>query len=145
MVDLLNARLADAIDLFNMTKQAHWNVKGPNFIALHELFDDIAERIEAHADLIAERAVILGGIAQGPSQAVGEASTLEPYPRDLQDANGTVDRLSAALAAFGANVRKAIDAADEAGDQDTADLFTEVSRAIDKDVWFVEAHSARYA
>jgi len=143
MVELLNSRLADAIDLFNMTKQAHWNVKGPNFIALHELFDDVAERLEDHVDLIAERAVILGGIAQGTTQAVGENTSLTPFPRDLQGANAVVDRLSSALADFGGNVRDAIDAADDAGDKDTADLFTEVSRAVDKDVWFVEAHLAR--
>lgn len=143
MVDLLNARLADAIDVFNMTKQAHWNVKGPNFIALHELFDEVAERVEEHVDLIAERAVILGGIARGTTQAVAEKTSLEPYPVDLQASMGTVDRLSSALAAFGANIRQAIDAADEAGDKDTADLFTEVSRAVDKDVWFIEAHAAR--
>ncbi len=142
MVDLLNARLADAIDAHNMVKQAHWNVKGPNFIALHELFDEVADRLIEYVDTIAERAVILGGIAQGTTQAVGANTSLTPYPLELQNSGKTVETLSNALADFGAKVRSSIDAADEVGDKDTADLFTEVSRGVDKDVWFISAHAS---
>ena len=140
MIAQLNARLADALDLKLAVKQAHWNVKGQGFIALHELFDAIATRVEAHGDDLAERAVMLGGIAAGTSQIVAKESTLEPYPADITDQTAHVTALSDRLAAFGKAVRAAIDEADEAGDKDTADLFTGISRAIDKDLWFVEAH-----
>jgi starvation-inducible DNA-binding protein len=139
-VELLNARLADCIDLQTQTKQAHWNVKGLNFIALHELFDGINEEVEDHVDDIAERAVQLGGLAEGTARVVAKRSTLHEYPANAVGGHSHVDALSAALAAFGTAVRKAIDQANELGDLDTADLFTEVSRGIDKWLWFVEAH-----
>jgi starvation-inducible DNA-binding protein len=140
MVTLLNYRLADALDLYLQTKQAHWNVKGPSFIALHELFDSVAEHVEAQSDTLAERAVALGGVAEGTLQAVSERSTLAAYDRALVSGMGHVRALSDALAAYGKAIRAAIAAADEVGDADTADLFTEVSREVDKDLWFVEAH-----
>jgi starvation-inducible DNA-binding protein len=140
MVTLLNHRLADALDLYLQTKQAHWNVKGPSFIALHELFDSVAEHVEAQSDTLAERAVALGGVAEGTLQAVSERSTLAAYDRALVSGMGHVRALSDALAAYGKAIRAAIAAADEVGDADTADLFTEVSREVDKDLWFVEAH-----
>jgi len=140
LVKLLNERLADTIDLFNQLKQAHWNVKGPSFIALHELFDDIAERIESWSDDIAERAVQLGGMVDGTSQTVAHRSTLAAYDTSITDGLAHVDAVSSALAKYGAQIRKAIDTADGAGDADTADLFTQISRAVDKDLWFVEAH-----
>lgn len=140
MVPLLNARLADSVDLFDQAKHAHWNVKGPQFIALHQLFDTIAGHLEGFADLIAERAVQLGGIAEGTSQVVAERTSLTPYPLRLTTGRDHVDALSSALADFGGKVRAGIDAADGRGDKDTADLFTEISREIDKDVWFLEAH-----
>ncbi len=140
MVGLLNARLTDAIDFGNMAKQAHWNVKGPSFIALHELFDDVHDHAEAWSDLIAERAVALGGVATGTTQQVGTGTSLSPYPTDLKGGRAHVDALSTALADFGDAIRKAITTADEAGDDDTADLLTEISREVDKDLWFVEAH-----
>ncbi|MDZ4771755.1 MAG: DNA starvation/stationary phase protection protein Dps [Planctomycetota bacterium] len=140
MVALLNARLADTIDLYQQTKQAHWNVKGPSFIALHELFDKIAENVEAGIDDMAERAVALGGVAHGTIQAVSNATTLKPYPTDISKGTDHVDALSSALAAYGKVIRAAIEDADEAGDADTADLFTGISRSIDKQLWFVEAH-----
>ena len=136
-VELLNARLADAIDLQTQIKQAHWNVKGPNFIALHELFDKINEAVEDYVDDIAERAVQLGGVAEGTARTVAGRSSLSEYPGNTVDGPGHVEALSSALAAFGKSVRKAID---EIDDLDTADLFTEVSRGIDKWLWFVEAH-----
>ena len=140
MVTLLNARLADAVDLFGQAKHAHWNVKGPQFIALHQLFDTVAVHLEGHADLLAERAVQLGGIGEGTCQVVAERTSLKPYPLTITAGRDHVDALSSALADFGGKVRAAIDAADGRGDKDTADLFTEISREVDKDVWFLEAH-----
>ena len=140
VVELLNARLADCIDLQTQTKQAHWNVKGPNFIALHELFDQINEDVEDYVDDIAERAVQLGGIAEGTARMVAKRSSLAEYPAMAVDGRSHVEALSSALAAFGAAARKGIDQANELGDLDTADLFTEISRGIDKWLWFVEAH-----
>ena len=140
VIELLNARLADAIDLGTQTKHAHWNVKGPNFIALHELFDQVAEHLEDHIDTIAERVTALGGTARGTLAAVARATTLRPYPEDISDGTAHVDALSAALAAFGAKVRAGIDAATRLADADSADLFTGISRETDKDLWFLEAH-----
>lgn len=139
-VELLNARLADCIDLQTQTKQAHWNVKGPNFIALHELFDKINEDVEDYVDSIAERAVQLGGVAAGTARQVAQRSSLGEYPANAVDGRSHVDALSSALAAFGAAARSAIVQSNELNDLDTADLFTEVSRGIDKWLWFVEAH-----
>lgn len=140
MVELLNGRLADAIDLGAQAKQAHWNVKGPNFIALHELFDDVAEHVEDHIDTLAERITALGGTANGTIAVVSRTTSLKPYPLDITDGAQHVDALSAAVANFGAKVRKAIDESARAGDAGTSDLFTGMSREIDKDLWFLEAH-----
>jgi len=139
-IELLNARLADCTDLQTQTKQAHWNVKGPNFIALHELFDKINEDVEDYVDDIAERAVQLGGVAEGTARMVARKSSLSEYPANTVDGRSHVDALSSALAAFGKSARKGINEANEFGDLDTADLFTEISRGIDKWLWFVEAH-----
>ena len=139
-IALLNERLAECIDLQTQTKQAHWNVKGPNFIALHELFDQVNEAVEDYVDEIAERAVQLGGVAEGTVRIVARRSSLAEYPAGAADGRSHVEALSSALAAFGKQARKAIDDAGEFGDLDTADLFTEVSRGIDKWLWFVEAH-----
>jgi starvation-inducible DNA-binding protein len=140
VVELLNARLADCIDLQTQIKQAHWNIKGPNFIALHELFDKINEEVEDYVDDIAERAVQLGGVAEGTSRMVAKRSSLSEYPANAVDGRSHVEALSSVLAAFGKAARKGIDQANEFSDLDTADLFTEVSRGIDKWLWFVEAH-----
>jgi starvation-inducible DNA-binding protein len=139
-IELLNARLADCKDLQTQTKQAHWNVKGPNFIALHELFDKINEEVDEYVDEIAERAVQLGGVAEGTARMVAKRSSLPEYPANTVEGRAHVEALSSALAAFGKAARKAIVQANEFGDLDTADLFTEVSRGIDKWLWFVEAH-----
>lgn len=141
MIQLLNARLADCKDLQTQVKQAHWNVKGPNFISLHKLFDEINEDVDNYVDEIAERAVQLGGVAEGTARVVAKKSSLPEYPLNAVDGKAHVEALSSALAAFGKLARKAIDESDEAGDANTADLFTEVSRGIDKWLWFVEAHS----
>ena len=140
VIELLNARLADAIDLGAQTKHAHWNVKGPNFIALHELFDKIAESVEDQIDTLAERVTALGGRAHGTIATVARSSSLKPYPEDISDGLAHVDALSAALADYGAKIRAGIDAADKLGDADSADLLTGISRATDKYLWFLEAH-----
>ena len=140
LVGMLNGMLADASDLKSQAKQAHWNVKGMSFIALHELFDDVATAVEAHIDLIAERVTTLGGTAMGTVRLAAENSRLSEYPHEITDGASHVDALSSALADFGKRVRKGIDEAGDLGDQDTADLFTEISREIDKQLWFVEAH-----
>ena len=138
---LLNRRLADAIDLQLQLKQAHWNVKGPHFIGLHELFDKIAEDVETYVDEIAERVVQLGGIAQGTVRAAASRSRLEEYPPTIADGLAHVEAVAKALSAFGREARVSIEEANTLDDADTADLFTEVSRGIDKRLWFVEAHS----
>jgi starvation-inducible DNA-binding protein len=140
VAELLNARLADAIDLGAQSKYAHWNVKGPNFIALHELFDKVAESIEEQIDTIAERVTALGGRAYGTIAAVARTSSLKPYPEEITEGVTHVEALSAALADYGAKLRGAIEAADRLGDADTADLFTGISRQTDKYLWFLEAH-----
>jgi starvation-inducible DNA-binding protein len=140
VTELLNARLADAIDLGAQSKHAHWNVKGPNFIALHELFDKVAESVEDQIDTLAERITALGGRAHGTIATVARNSTLKPYPEDIAEGLAHVDALSAALADYGAKVRAAIGTADRLGDADTADLFTGISRETDKYLWFLEAH-----
>lgn len=140
LVDILNSRLADAIDLQTQAKQAHWNVKGMSFIGLHELFDQVATRVEDYVDSIAERVTALGGTAMGTVRVAAEKSSLQEYPHEITDGADHVDALSTALADFGKRVRENIDDADELEDKDTADLFTEISRGIDKDLWFVEAH-----
>ncbi len=140
LIGLLNARLADASDLKSQAKQAHWNVKGMSFIALHELFDAVATAVDAHVDLIAERITTLGGTAMGTVRLAAENSSLSEYPHEITEGASHVDALSTALADFGKAIRKGIDEAADLGDQDTADLFTEVSREIDKQLWFVEAH-----
>jgi len=139
VVELLNARLADCIDLQTQTKQAHWNVKGPTFIALHELFDKVNEAVEDYVDDLAERTVQLGGVAEGTARTVARRSVLAEYPAKAVEGRSHVEALSSALAAFGKAARQAIEQANELGDLDTADLFTEVSRGIDKWLWFVEA------
>ncbi len=136
----LNQLLADAADITMQAKQAHWAVRGPNFIALHKLFDDVYAHGGEWSDSIAERIAALGGQPHGTLQAAARATRLEPYPLDLVAEKGHVERLSLALAAFGANVRAAIDAFASLGDADSADLATEISREVDKDLWFVEAH-----
>ncbi len=138
--ELMNARLADAIDLQTQMKQAHWNVKGPNFIALHELFDKINAEVEDYVDLIAERIVQLGGVALGTARSVAQRSQQNEYPLTIAAGHDHVDAVSSALATFGKAVRHGIDATGELRDMDSADILTEVSRGIDKWLWFVEAH-----
>ncbi len=137
---LLNQRLASAIDLQTQCKQAHWNVKGPTFIALHKLFDEVNEEVEDYVDLIAERVVQLGGIAEGTIGAVASRTVLIDYPMTLSSGTEHVAALSDALSEFGRSVRIGIDELNDLEDADGADILTEISRGVDKWLWFVEAH-----
>jgi starvation-inducible DNA-binding protein len=141
LIGILNQKLADIIDLQTQLKQAHWNVKGPHFIGLHELFDKIAEDLESYVDMIAERVVQLGGIAEGTARVAASRSRLEEYSLDIADGSAHVEAVARALSTFGRGVRMMIDETAALADADTADMFTEISRAIDKWLWFVEAHS----
>ena len=141
-VELLNKHLAGAIDLYGQLKQAHWNVRGPSFIAVHELFDKVATEVDGYSDLIAERAGGLGGVAEGTVQLAAERSFLVPYPLRIADVNEHIFAVSATLAAYGQSAREAIGLAAVLGDADTSDLFTEISRGVDHQLWFVESHRA---
>ena len=140
LVAILNQRLADASDLKSQAKQAHWNVKGMSFIALHELFDRVSTELDPIVDDLAERVTTLGGTALGTIRVAANNSTLPEYPLEISDGPDHVEALSTVLADFGKKVRADIDVTDGLGDKDTADLLTGVSRSIDKLLWFVEAH-----
>lgn len=140
LADLLNARLADAIDLKMAAKHAHWNVKGPRFFALHELFDQIAGALDEPIDEMAERITTLGGAAEGTLALVSRRSSLDPYPAGIASGMDHVEALAAACAAFAAGVRKAIGEAEKMGDDGTADLLTGLSQEADKQLWLLEAH-----
>ena len=139
--EILNARLADAIDLALITKQAHWNIKGPQFIAIHEMLDMFRTDIDVHVDTIAERVVQIGGTALGTSQTVVKASPLKPYPTDIYTTKDHLAALIERYALAANNARAAIDETDEAGDADAADILTAYSRSLDKALWFLEAHT----
>ncbi len=141
IVILLNQHLADTIDLYSQTKQAHWNVKGPQFFQMHELFDKLAEEVEGQVDMIAERATSLGGIARGTARQAAAASRLPDYPAEATSGQRHIDALVVCFAALAATTREAIDTASKLGDAGTADLLTEISRALDKALWFLESHS----
>lgn len=140
VIDILNANLASCLDLKLQAKQAHWNVKGPDFISLHELFDKVADEADEYSDILAERGVALGGVAFGTASVIASKTKLPAYPLDIKDGRDHVNALATSLAAFGKLARAAIDSTSQLGDADTADVFTEVSRGTDKLLWFVEAH-----
>ncbi len=139
-ITLLNQHLADSIDLYSQTKQAHWNVKGPQFFQLHELFDKLAEEVEDQVDTLAERATSLGGHARGTVRLAAAASRLSEYPAESTSGRQHLEALTVRFAALARTTRAAIDTASTLGDAGTADLFTEVSRALDKALWFLESH-----
>jgi len=140
VIAILNQQLADTFDLYTQTKQAHWNVKGMNFMQLHELFDKLAETVFPYVDVIAERALILGGTALGTARMSAKASRLEEMAEYFKDEREAVRMLVDRYAALAKSTRKAIDECADIGDADTADLFTAISRSLDKSRWFLEAH-----
>lgn len=140
LVRLLSVQLANALDLQLQAKQAHWNVKGPHFMPLHELFDKVAAAAAGFVDDLAERCVQLGGTALGSASIIARKTELSPYPENIVDGRDHAQAMAQAVATVALGVRAAIDEAAKAGDADTADLFTEISRATDKLLWFVEAH-----
>jgi len=139
-MELLQKRLADGIDTALITKQAHWNLKGPQFIGIHMMLDTFRDQQDEYVDMMAERITQLGGTARGTVQEVGKDSQLPPYPTDIYQVSDHVHALIERYSVFANAVRSNIDEADEAGDADTADLLTEVSRGMDKQLWFLEAH-----
>ncbi|MBO0905773.1 DNA starvation/stationary phase protection protein Dps [Jiella sonneratiae] len=140
MVELLQTHLATSIDITYQTKQAHWNVKGMNFIAVHELFDDLHEVVEDYVDKIAERLTALGGQAHGTVQASAGNTILEPYPLDLVKSEDHLRRLADSYSAWSKAAQEGIEEASEAGDALTEDLLTEVARGLDKSIYFLESH-----
>ena len=141
-IALLNKHLAAAIDMQGQIKQAHWNVRGPTFIAVHELFDKVSDDVLAYIDLVAERAAALGGVAEGTVQVASANSFLVPYSLKIADEKQHLFAVASALAAFGQSTREAIDLVAKFGDADTADIFTEISRGVDHQLWFIESHAA---
>lgn len=139
-ITLLNARLADTIDMALAAKQAHWNVRGPQFIAVHEMLDKLRTTLDAHVDTMAERVTALGGVALGTVQTTAKATKLKPYPTNIHDIPDHLGALAERMAQLGGDVRTNSDEADEAGDAATADIFTAASRDLDKWLWFIEAH-----
>ncbi len=140
VIAILNQHLADAFDLSGQVKQAHWNVKGPDFWQLHKLFDETAGEVTDWVDQLAERVTALGGYATGTVRMAAAASTLPEFPTDITDSMDYVRAVAARLAAFTNSARGAIDGTDKLGDANTADLFTEISRCADKYLYFLEAH-----
>jgi len=140
LVGLLNQQLADTFDLMSQTKEAHWNVKGPNFYQLHELFDDLAATLLPHIDSIAERATALGGLATGTVRMAASASRLPEFPIEVTQDMQVVGCMVERYANLAASTRSAAESADKLGDADTTDLFTAISRDLDKQLWFLEAH-----
>lgn len=136
----LNARLADGLALGMAIKQAHWNVKGVNFIAVHELFDTVHANLQGHLDVMAERVQVLDGTAIGTAEKIAKASTLKEYPTNLTKSADHIKAVCDRMRDHGEKLRAAIDTTDEAGDANTADIFTAASRTADKDLWFMESH-----
>jgi len=139
IADALNARLADGLDLHSQIKVAHWNIKGPNFAALHPLFETFAVALANYNDEIAERAVTLGGRAYGTARHVAKSSKLVEYPqettRDLEHVKNLAERFEAYLD----GARTSRETADKLGDADTVDLFTRLVQEFEKHAWFLRA------
>ncbi len=140
-MEILQARLADSIDLGLVTKQAHWNLKGPQFIGVHLMLDKFRAEQDEWSDMMAERITQLGGTARGTTQEVTKDTSLPPYPTDIYAIADHLHALIVRYAKCANAVRQNIEDTDDAGDADTADLLTEVSRGLDKQLWFLEAHT----
>ena len=141
VIEILNTQLADTFDMVSLVKQAHWNIKGPHFIALHRLLDELADGLMGYVDMIAERITALGGLAKGTVRMTAEASRLDPYPQNLVNDIETVNFLADQMARLAASTRAAANQSEELSDMGTNDLFIEVVRDLDKWVWFLEAHT----
>lgn len=140
LVSLINQQLADTLDLFTQTKQAHWNVKGLDFFQVHELLDDLAKTVRKQTDMIAERATALGGVALGTARMSAENSTLSEYPTDVFDVPDVLNAVAERYAAYAASTRAAIKRSQELDEPTTEDMFTDVSREIDEALYFLESH-----
>lgn len=140
MILMLNQNLADLFDLMSQTKQAHWNVKGPHFHALHLLFDTFAEGLESYVDTVAERVTALGGYANGSARMAATNSRIKELPTDILAGKDMLQALVERYAAVGNGVREGIDTSDKAGDAATADMLTDIQRDLDQWLWFMEAH-----
>jgi starvation-inducible DNA-binding protein len=136
---MLNEHVATATDLFSQLKQAHWRVEGPNFIALHELFDRQADLIRGYVDEFAERIKALGGDAHGTVRAAAAASRLPEFP-DVRDERSVVRALCERFETFSKMLSEAIERSEQAGDMTTQDIFIEVQREVDRHAWFLRAH-----
>lgn len=140
MCGLIDQQLADLFDLYSQTKQAHWNVKGSYFISLHKLYDDLAGELEEFADVLAERIASLGGLASGSVKLAAKASRLPEIPLEMVDGIELTKALVKNYGLLANSTREATKVCAEVGDDDTADMCTELSRALDKALWFLEAH-----
>ncbi len=140
VTEILSQTLATTLDLKTQAKQAHWNVKGLDFYQLHELFDEMAGELEGYVDMVAERITALGGTAMGTARIAAQGSLISEYPYDIVDGIEHITALAERYATYGSHLRSAIAKTDDLGDADTADLYTEISRDIDKRLWFLEAH-----
>lgn len=140
LVNMLNSTLVSTIDLYNQLKQAHWNVKGPTFIAMHKLFDEIAQGLLTHADTVAERITALGGTTLATTGLIGEYTQLRPYPTDIFSALQHVEHLSHNFAILGEHTRNNIKNAEKFDDYATGDIYIALTRFLDKNLWFLEAH-----
>jgi starvation-inducible DNA-binding protein len=140
IIALLNARLADSTDLRTQVKWAHWNVKGMHFIQLHQLFDSVASHLEEHTDSIAERITALGGVANGTVREVAAKSGLKEADLTASDGPAMLKFLVHNVAHHANALREAVQESNDLNDAITADLFTQLTRELDKDLWFLEAH-----
>lgn len=140
LIHCLNQSLATSLDLYSQVKQAHWNIKGPQFFARHELFDKLATRVLEWADEFAERAATLGGYAKGTLRLGAASSEIEEYDLDAIDGAQHVRALVERYATFTERLRVRVKEAHDAQDAATEDLFVEVLRAAELDMWFLESH-----
>jgi len=149
LVKMLNQTLADTTDLYGQTKQAHWNVKGHDFYQLHLLYDELAEKLEEPADLVAERVVLLGGYAYGTVRMAAKNSRISPFPGADTDEDESGDpsfltTLADRWAEYARYIREDEKKADELGDPATTDLYDQITHIADRGTWFVEGHLQRY-
>ena len=140
MIPMLNQHLADLFDLMSQTKQAHWNVKGPHFHALHLLFDTFAEGLEKYVAVVAERITAIAGYANGTVRMAAANSKIKEFPGDILAGKDMLKALVERYAAVGNGVREGIDTSEKAGDMATSDMLIDVQRDLDQWLWFLEAH-----